>query len=50
MAFFVYQILSYSFGYISYHFVYGCMFCMLLFNCVIMNFYCYIYVFLLLCM
>jgi hypothetical protein len=25
---------SYSFGYIFYHFIYGCMFCMLLFSCV----------------
>jgi hypothetical protein len=41
-GFFVYHILSYSFGYIFYHFIY-CMLCMLLFKCV--N-----YVFLLLCL
>jgi len=28
---FVYHIHSYSFGYILYHCIYGCMFCMLLF-------------------
>jgi hypothetical protein len=33
-GFFVYHILLYSFGYILYHFLYGCMFCILLFNCV----------------
>jgi hypothetical protein len=43
MVFFVYHILLYSFGYILYHLRYGCMFCILLFNCV--N-----YVFLLLCL
>jgi hypothetical protein len=32
MAVFVYHILSYSFGSILYHFIYGCMFCMLLLN------------------
>ena len=32
MAFFVYHILSYSSGSIFYHRIYGCMFCMLLFN------------------
>jgi hypothetical protein len=42
-GFFVYHILSYSFGYIFYHFMYGCVFCVRLFNCV--N-----YVFLLLCL
>jgi len=31
-GFFVYHILSYSFGPIFYHCIYGCMFCMLLFN------------------
>jgi hypothetical protein len=30
----VYHILSYCFGYIFYHFIYGCMFCMPLFDCV----------------
>jgi len=33
-----------------YHFIYGCMFCMILFNFVSYVFYCYVYVFLLLCM
>jgi len=28
----VYHILSYSFGSILYHCIYGCMFCMVLFN------------------
>jgi hypothetical protein len=32
MVFFVYHILSHSFGFIFYHCVYGCMCCMLLFN------------------
>ena len=31
-GFFVYHILSCSFGFIFYHCIYGCMFCMLLFN------------------
>jgi hypothetical protein len=38
----------YSFGYIFFHFVYGCMFCMLLFIVYIMHVYFYVYVFLLL--
>jgi hypothetical protein len=33
-GFFGYHILLYSFGYILYHFIRGCMFGMLLFNCV----------------
>jgi hypothetical protein len=33
-GFFLYHILLYSLGYILYNFIYGCMFCMLLFNCV----------------
>jgi len=36
------HILSYSFGSVLHHFIYGCMFCMLLFNFIS-------YVFLLLC-
>jgi len=31
-GFFVYHILSYSFGFIFYHCIYSCLFCMLLFN------------------
>jgi hypothetical protein len=33
-GFFIYHILSFSFGYIFYHFIYGCMFSVLLFNCI----------------
>jgi hypothetical protein len=33
MASWFYHIFSYSFGYNFYHFMYDCMFCMLLFNC-----------------
>jgi hypothetical protein len=42
---FVYHIFSYSFSSIFYHCVYGCMFCMLLFNFVqvyLMYSYCYL--------
>ena len=49
------HILSYSFGSIFYHCIYGCTFCMLLFNFVNFLFlyktiYCYVCVFLLLCL
>jgi len=43
-------LLSYSFGSVVFHYIYGCMFCMLLFNFVHYVFFCYVYVFLLLCM
>jgi hypothetical protein len=38
------------FGLHFYNFIYCCMFCVLLFNCVNCVFYCYVDVFLLLCM
>jgi hypothetical protein len=41
---FVYHILSYSFGYSFYNFIYGCVFCMFLLNCVNYEFYCYVHV------
>jgi hypothetical protein len=47
---FFYHVLSYYFGSIFYHCIYGCMFCMLLFNFVTCLFYFYVYVFLLLCL
>ena len=36
---FIYHILSYSFGSILYHCIYGCMFCVLLFNFIIFFFF-----------
>jgi len=42
------HILPYSFGSIEYYCTYGCMFCMLLFNCVSYVFLLLCYVFLLL--
>jgi hypothetical protein len=48
--YFVYHILSYSFDYILYQFMCGCMFCMLLSNFVKYVFLLLGYVFLLLCM
>ena len=41
--------LSYSFGAFLYHCIYGCTFCMLQFNFENYVFYCYVYVFFLLC-
>ena len=51
MAFFVYQFISSSFGslLLLLYIIYVCIFCMLLFNSVNYVFYCYVYVFLLLC-
>jgi hypothetical protein len=53
MKFFVYTALSFITLFhillvkCFYHFMYGCMYCMLLFNCVNYVLHCYIYVFIL---